>query len=318
MKPQVQYTLAFISLIILTNAEPPFPPCPHGPVGISQACLLRQGWPIDIALLKKELLLLDEEVQKLRATVSACSPRAPAALPVASKDAMQTVPARVAKRSSSHRLWRPRLCLVAFLALLAAVPRRPRRPRQRLRRYAICHGASLPCLPCFQPDFCQKLGEGGFAEVWAGHFGTQRVAIKLMKLEWASKAEAERLWKEEVRMMRLCRHPQVVAFFGEVERCIPLELMAGYNCLLSPAVLTTAALEVLQALAHLHGLGVAHRDIKPQNILVSSRDPPFQCKLADLGLATVVPQQQLRQPVGTAEFMAPEIFLRRYGVKADL
>ena len=153
----------------------------------------------------------------------------------------------------------------------------------------------------------------------------QRVAIKLMKLEWASKAEAERLWKEEVRMMRLCRHPQVVAFFGEVERCILLELMAGdlthvrlYNGLLSPAVLTTAALEVLQALAHLHGLGVAHRDIKPQNILVSARDPPFQCKLADLGLATVVPEQQLRQPVGTAEFMAPEIFLRRYGVKADL
>ena len=42
--------------------------------------------------------------------------------------------------------------------------------------------------------------------------------------------------------------------------------------------------QLLQALEYMHSLDITHRDIKPQNVLVKSREP-FHAKLADFGFA---------------------------------
>ena len=45
-------------------------------------------------------------------------------------------------------------------------------------------------------------------------------------------------------------------------------------------------LQYLQALVYIHGLNISQRDIKPENILVQTRDPKIHVKLGDFGLAS--------------------------------
>ena len=71
------------------------------------------------------------------------------------------------------------------------------------------------------------------------------------------------------------------------------------------------------ALEFLHKKGIAHRDLKPENILCQYEDQLCPVKLCDFdlgsgikfnsGVASPVTTPQLLTPVGSAEFMAPEI-----------
>ena len=67
--------------------------------------------------------------------------------------------------------------------------------------------------------------------------------------------------------------------------------------------------QALQALAFLHGKGYTHRDIKPDNVLVKSRQDPLHIKLADFGL--VQQNHLLRTRCGTDYYAAPEIWVRQ-------
>jgi serine/threonine protein kinase len=78
--------------------------------------------------------------------------------------------------------------------------------------------------------------------------------------------------------------------------------------------------QLLDALEHMHKRGIAHRDIKLENVLVDSRD--MTLKVADFGYAAqgLSETQQLRSYRGTFTYMAPEIKEGRAydGKKADL
>lgn len=67
--------------------------------------------------------------------------------------------------------------------------------------------------------------------------------------------------------------------------------------------------QILQALAYLHPRQVAHRDLKPDNILVESRHigTSITIRLADFGLAKVAKGTKLDTKCGTVDYMAPEI-----------
>jgi len=59
------------------------------------------------------------------------------------------------------------------------------------------------------------------------------------------------------------------------------------------------------ALKYLHSLGIAHWDIKPENLLL---DEKFRIKLCDFGWATIVNQKELKRSLcGTMEYMSPEV-----------
>jgi serine/threonine protein kinase len=66
------------------------------------------------------------------------------------------------------------------------------------------------------------------------------------------------------------------------------------------------ALEVLDALSYVHALGVVHRDIKPDNVLLDDRG---RARVADFGLAQVdgLSASPNGEPVGTVHYMAPEV-----------
>jgi serine/threonine protein kinase len=69
------------------------------------------------------------------------------------------------------------------------------------------------------------------------------------------------------------------------------------------------ASQLLGALGYLHSQGVTHRDVKPDNILISSRSP-LQVKLTDFGLSKVVDSEEtfLRTFCGTLLYCAPEVY----------
>lgn len=74
--------------------------------------------------------------------------------------------------------------------------------------------------------------------------------------------------------------------------------------------------DVAHALAFLHSIGIAHRDIKPDNILCVLKDRISPVKLVDFNLShrhDVASPPRIRSPVGTPEFMSPEVAMTLHG-----
>lgn len=81
------------------------------------------------------------------------------------------------------------------------------------------------------------------------------------------------------------------------------------------AICSMVTLDVCNALRHLHGLGIVHRDVKPTNLLVAGTT----IKLADFGLAVLVPPEGIKGMTGSLPFMAPEVLKgESYCYKVDV
>ena len=150
----------------------------------------------------------------------------------------------------------------------------------------------------------QRLGQGGFGEVFEGRLRGTPVAVKRSTFPEAQRAQALASFQAEANSMLKCRHPNLLPLLGAcIEHGAPLCLVfpymaggslygrlfpqlmgaAGLRASLCPpgsvsaaeAPLTAAErLDVLilvgRALKHLHGLParVVHRDVKSLNILL--------------------------------------------------
>jgi len=141
----------------------------------------------------------------------------------------------------------------------------------------------------------------------------------------------------EVRIMRRLRHPSIVSLwcvFAGPERCIMVqELCTGGDLLThlagarrySEGEARGVVRAVVDALSYCHHRGVAHLDVKPENLLLASSASGARLKLADWGVAQLVPRgRRLRSPVGTAGYTAPEVLAvprlnpRGYNQAADI
>ncbi|MCJ1464499.1 hypothetical protein MMC07_003112 [Pseudocyphellaria aurata] len=77
--------------------------------------------------------------------------------------------------------------------------------------------------------------------------------------------------------------------------------------------------QFMGAISYLQEMGVIHRDMKPRNILVKSRNPQFIIKICDFGISTeYISSRAHETQCGTSMFSAPEIYQKRYSPPIDI
>ena len=77
---------------------------------------------------------------------------------------------------------------------------------------------------------------------------------------------------------------------------------------------------LLEAVSYLHKHRIVHRDLKPENILFETKDEDSPVKLIDFGLSRKHKKGDgpMRNPVGTAYYMSPELLKRKYDKSTDV
>ncbi len=136
--------------------------------------------------------------------------------------------------------------------------------------------------------------------VYKGHDLTLDRVVALKTLPRLSAGEATQL-RREARAMASVEHPHLASIYGaETWRGAPvlvLEHLPGGTLAdrvaagsIPIAHVVTAGRAIAQALRHLHGLGMLHRDVKPSNIGYAAGDVP---KLMDFGLAKLTAAQMI-------------------------
>ncbi|MPZ60340.1 MAG: protein kinase [Propionibacteriales bacterium] len=167
-----------------------------------------------------------------------------------------------------------------------------------------------------------RIGVGGFATVWLYHDEEldSPVAVKALADNWAQRADVRERFLEEGRILRRADADHVVRVYdiGETDDGTPYFVMtyadrgtvADLLAKGTPSVEETVRL-VGQAglgISVLHRLGVVHRDVKPQNLLLQSvGDGETRLLVADLGVAkALLHASGITQVVGTPAYMAPE------------
>ncbi|KAF3629695.1 Phosphoenolpyruvate carboxylase kinase 2 [Capsicum annuum] len=180
---------------------------------------------------------------------------------------------------------------------------------------------------------CEELGRGKFGTVFKCYsLATgEPFAVKSIDKRLIADDDIDRqcLYNEAKIMHLLSPNPNIVRIFDIYEDDVHLDMVlelcnAGdlFQRLSSRSVFSESeAVDVMvplmKAIAHCHLLGVAHRDIKPDNILFNDSN---ELKLADFGSAECFREGQLISGVvGTPYYVAPEVLAgRNYSEKVDI
>lgn len=162
------------------------------------------------------------------------------------------------------------------------------------------------------------LGRGGMASVWLGHDEVldRPVAIKVLSDTIASDPEFLARFRREATVVAGLSHPNLVGVYdyaeGDERPYLVMEFVPGDD--LGSQISRGSrvdcgklARELLDAVAHIHAVGIVHRDIKPHNIVIA---PDGTAKLIDFGIALPRDATSLTQTgliLGTRRYAAPEV-----------
>jgi serine/threonine-protein kinase len=146
-----------------------------------------------------------------------------------------------------------------------------------------------------------RLGIGGMGEVYKAlhiHLNALRV-LKLMRPNVAADASANERFLREARLATRIHHPNVATLFDfatvddgawfmvwEYIEGINLHELIGSRGPLSPKYAATLAIQALMGLDAIHRAGIVHRDISPENLMITRDDEGNErVKIIDLGIA---------------------------------
>ena len=195
--------------------------------------------------------------------------------------------------------------------------------------------AEGPCPKCLMtsqsPTFAglellEPIGEGGMGTVYrARHVKLDRlVAVKFLS---QSLPEHKQRFTLEARALAKVKHPNVVQIFDageeEGEAWLVMELVEGGTLAsripLAPREAIRVMSAVCGALQAVHDAGLVHRDVKPENVLITASG---EVKLSDFGIARQLSGQPVTRPgsaMGTPGFVAPEVLAGEAAtVRADV
>jgi len=169
-------------------------------------------------------------------------------------------------------------------------------------------------------EIIEELGKGGMGKVYRVEDKKikEEVALKLIKPEIASDKKTIARFSNELKMARKIAHRNVCKMYdlGEEKgtHYITMEYVPGEDLksfirraeLLSAGKAVFIANQVVEGLTEAHRLGVIHRDLKPQNIMI---DEEGNARIMDFGIARAVRGKGITAAgviVGTPEYMSPE------------
>jgi serine/threonine protein kinase len=169
-------------------------------------------------------------------------------------------------------------------------------------------------------DVEREIGKGGNARIFLARDSTGRaVALKILHPELLVSVAADRFLRE-IRLASLLEHPHIARLLDSGERDWLVYYVMSYiegaslrehldaNRQLSVNETLRIACDLLDALAHAHGRGIIHRDVKPANVVLSAEG----AVLLDFGIARAVAVSGTDQltrsgiAVGTSTYMSPE------------
>jgi serine/threonine-protein kinase len=164
----------------------------------------------------------------------------------------------------------------------------------------------------------RRIGSGGFGTVYEAWDGRLERPVAVKAIEAAGSRGSGRVLREAQAAARL-NHPGIVTLYemGEEDgnALLVTELVDGTTLAqlnrdgaLGDREIGEIAADLCEALAHAHSRAVVHRDIKPQNVLVTEEGEP-RAKLMDFGVARLADAAALTAPgdvVGTLAYMSPE------------
>ncbi len=153
----------------------------------------------------------------------------------------------------------------------------------------------------------REIGRGALARVYLASDGTQVKAVKLVPPEHGERAERELDIGRDLHHPHLNPVEEGIVLAGSPGVIMPFVPGVRLGRYLAASPGRDAFLDVLQGvlegLAHLHAMGVVHRDVKPENILV---DRAGHARLLDFDLAVRLGDPQPRAVAGTVAYLSPE------------
>ena len=167
------------------------------------------------------------------------------------------------------------------------------------------------------------IGKGSLGRVVLGQTATCQVAVKIMEkrqMRVKKIAEAERVILEQLH------HALMVTYFGCLEDAERLYLVLEYlpngdlfhlmrRKRLKPRETKFYATEVVAGLRSLHSLQIVYRDLKPENLMLHSSG---HLRFIDFGFAKKLSSERTASVLGSPEYMAPEVVMRKpHGLAVD-
>lgn len=172
-----------------------------------------------------------------------------------------------------------------------------------------------------------KIGQGASGGVYTAQSVDTNMSVAIKQMNLAQQQRKEVIINE-ILVMREAQHNNIVNFIDSFlvsnELWVVMEYMEGGSLtdivttsMMTEIQIATVCRETLAGINHLHSLGIIHRDIKSDNVLLGLNG---HVKLTDFGFCARLNDSESRTTmVGTPYWMAPEVVTRKeYGPKIDI
>ena len=178
----------------------------------------------------------------------------------------------------------------------------------------------------------RKLGNGKFSEVFTviQKLNHNKFIVKFIAKRKVGRTERE-MMKNEISVLKILSHPNIVklvdVFYSQKHLMLVLERLNGKELFQSvngfaktEEKIHIIMYQLLKALDYMNSIGIIHRDIKSENIILVGKPERPVVKLIDFGLAAYACSRSvLTLTCGTLGYSAPEILLKSgYGSQSDM